>query len=81
MLTMSYRVVSETGKRQNNEDSYFVNDGASIFIVGDGVETVFLISQPQFSHISSTIVREIIRGGGDVSPFVPDILEMKELRN
>ncbi len=51
------------------------------FIVGDGVETVFLISQPQFSHISSTIVREIIRGGGDVTPFVPDILEMKELKN
>ncbi len=41
------------------------------FIVGNGVETVFLISQPQYSHISSTIVREIIRGGGDVSPFVP----------
>ncbi len=51
------------------------------YIVGDGVETVFLISQPQFSHISSTIVREIIRGGGDVSPFVPDIPEMKELKN
>lgn len=51
------------------------------FIVGDGVETVFLISQPQYSHISSTIVREIIRGGGDVSPFVPDILEMKELKS
>ena len=41
------------------------------FIVGDGVETVFLISQPQFSHISSTIVREIIKGGGDASPFLP----------
>ena len=41
------------------------------FIVGDGVETFFLISQPQFSHISSTIVREIIKGGGDASPFLP----------
>lgn len=41
------------------------------FIVGNGVETVFLISQPQFSHISSTIVREIIKGGGDASPFLP----------
>lgn len=41
-------------------------------IMGKEVETVFLISQPEFSHISSTIVREIIRGGGDVSPFVPD---------
>ena len=41
------------------------------FIVGNGVETCFLISQPQFSHISSTIVREIIKGGGDASPFLP----------
>jgi pantetheine-phosphate adenylyltransferase len=40
-------------------------------IVGDSLETVFLISQPEYSHISSTIVREIIKGGGDASPFVP----------
>ncbi len=41
------------------------------FIIGDELETIFLISQPAFSHISSTIVREIIKGGGDASPFVP----------
>lgn len=41
-------------------------------IVGGGIETVFLISQPEFSHISSTIVREIIVGGGDATPFLPD---------
>jgi pantetheine-phosphate adenylyltransferase len=41
-------------------------------IVGDGIETIFLISRPEYSHISSTIVREIIKGGGDASPFIPD---------
>ena len=40
-------------------------------IVGEGIETVFLISEPQFSHISSTIVREIIKGKGDASTFLP----------
>ena len=40
-------------------------------IVGHGLETVFLISRPEFSHISSTIVREIIKGEGDASPFLP----------
>jgi pantetheine-phosphate adenylyltransferase len=40
-------------------------------IVGGGIETVFLISEPAVSHISSTIVREIIKGGGDASPFLP----------
>lgn len=41
-------------------------------IVGGGIETVFLIAQPEFSHISSTIVREIIIGGADASPFLPE---------
>lgn len=40
-------------------------------IVGHGIETVFFISQPGLSHISSTIVREIIKGGGDAAPFLP----------
>lgn len=41
------------------------------FILGHKLETVFLISMPEYSHISSTIVREIIKGGGDASPFLP----------
>ncbi len=40
-------------------------------IVGNNLETVFLISLPEFSHISSTIVRELIKGKGDVKRFVP----------
>ena len=40
-------------------------------IVGDGIETVFLISKPEYSHISSSIVRELIKGKGDVSAFIP----------
>ena len=45
-------------------------------IVGDGLETIFLISQPAYSHISSTIVREIIKGGGDATPFLPAQLQL-----
>jgi len=36
------------------------------------VETVFLISRPQYSHISSSIVREIIINGGDARQFLPN---------
>lgn len=43
-------------------------------IIGNNVETIFLISQPEYSHISSTIVREIIKGKGNVAPFVPAII-------
>lgn len=35
------------------------------------IETIFLCSLPQYSHISSTIVREVLANGGDISPFVP----------
>ncbi len=45
-------------------------------IVGEGLETVFFISPPGYSHISSTIVREIIKGGGDASPFLPEQLHI-----
>lgn len=45
-------------------------------IVGHGLETVFLISHPEYSHISSTIVREIIKGKGDASPFLPDEVQI-----
>ena len=44
-------------------------------IVGEGLETIFLIAQPEFSHISSTIVREIIKGGGDAARFVPEAVD------
>ena len=46
-------------------------------IVGEGLETVFLISQPAYSHISSTIVRGIIKGGGDASMFLPEAVVLK----
>lgn len=41
------------------------------YLIGDGIETIFLVSQPQLTHISSSLVREIENGGGDVSSFLP----------
>lgn len=39
-----------------------------------GIETVFLISSPGKSHISSTVVRDIKKHGGDYSILVPDVV-------
>jgi pantetheine-phosphate adenylyltransferase len=36
-----------------------------------GIETVVLIGSPEVAHISSRLVREVQRSGGDVSLFVP----------
>ncbi len=35
------------------------------------LESVFLITSPQFAYINSSIVREVHRYGGDVAPFLP----------
>jgi len=40
--------------------------------LNDEIETMFFISRPKYSHISSTIVREIIRVKGDASSLVPE---------
>jgi len=34
-------------------------------------ETILLLSRPEYSAISSTIVRDILRNNGDVSQFIP----------
>jgi pantetheine-phosphate adenylyltransferase len=39
--------------------------------VNPALETVFLITSPMLAAISSTIIREIHRFGGDVTQFVP----------
>lgn len=36
-----------------------------------GIETVFLLAEPQYAHISSSAVRELLHFGKDVSAFLP----------
>jgi len=37
-----------------------------------GVETIVLFTEPQLTHISSTVVRELLRYGHDVTEFLPE---------
>ncbi|MFN8166640.1 MAG: hypothetical protein U0X76_10875 [Bacteroidia bacterium] len=41
-----------------------------------GVETIFIVSDPAFSHISSTIVRDILLYQGDVTKFIPEAIKI-----
>jgi len=38
------------------------------------IETIFLTCLPQYTSVASTLVRDVIRNGGDVSQFVPDVV-------
>ena len=39
------------------------------------IETVFLLTMPEHTALNSSIVRDIIRNGGDASLFVPDAVK------
>ncbi len=36
------------------------------------IETIFLTGEPKYTSVASTIVRDILRNGGNASPFLPD---------
>jgi len=38
------------------------------------IETVFLTGEPKYTSVASTIVRDIIRNGGDASHFLPELV-------
>jgi pantetheine-phosphate adenylyltransferase len=38
------------------------------------IETVFLTCLPQFTSVASTLVRDVLRNGGEVSQFLPDVV-------
>ncbi|MBX9581319.1 MAG: pantetheine-phosphate adenylyltransferase [Gemmataceae bacterium] len=37
-----------------------------------GIETVFLMAKEEYSHVSSSLLRQIAALGGDLSKFLPD---------
>lgn len=38
------------------------------------IETIFLTGEPKYTSVASTIVRDILRNGGDASPFLPAVV-------
>ncbi|HEV2481475.1 MAG TPA: pantetheine-phosphate adenylyltransferase [Puia sp.] len=38
------------------------------------IETIFLTCLPQYTSVASTLVRDVIKNGGDVSQFLPDVV-------
>lgn len=38
------------------------------------IETIFLTGEPKYTSVASTIVRDIIRNGGNAAPFIPELV-------
>ncbi len=41
------------------------------------IETLFMVSRGSYSYLSSSIVKEVAHYGGDISNFVPPLIEEK----
>jgi len=46
-----------------------------------GIETIVLFTEPELTHISSTIVRELLRFGHDIKDFVPQEIDLRIKKN
>ena len=42
-----------------------------------GIETILLFTEPELTSVTSTIVRELLHYGKDVTPFLPEGLDIK----
>jgi pantetheine-phosphate adenylyltransferase len=40
----------------------------------NNIETIFLTCLPQFTSVASTLVRDVLRNGGNVKQFLPDVV-------
>lgn len=40
----------------------------------ESIETIYLTCLPKYTSVASTLVRDVIRNGGDASPFLPPVV-------
>lgn len=59
------------GLRDSTDFNYEMQMAGMNSTMAPDVQTVFVPSSPGMGHITGTLVRQIAKMGGDVSPFVP----------
>ena len=59
------------GLRNSIDFEYESNIGHMNYALDGNIETVFMLCNPAFAAINSSIVREIYKNGSDVSQFIP----------
>lgn len=67
------------GIRSVTDFEYELQLASTNYMLDDGIDTVFMMTNPKYSYLSSSIVKEIARFQGDVSQLVPQEVE-KRLR-
>lgn len=67
------------GLRSSADFDYEKNIAQMNRAMASEIETLFLITEPELSPITSTIVRDILRNKGDVTRFIPSSINLKDL--
>jgi len=68
------------GLRNNADFEYEMQIAQVNASVGDEIETFFIPAKPEYSFVSSMVVREIAKYDGDISKFVPKII-LNDIKN
>jgi len=63
------------GLRDGTDLDYEMQMAGMNRAMAPGVTTVFAPAYPESRHITATLVRQIARMGGDVTPFVPGVVQ------
>ncbi|MCT4580927.1 MAG: pantetheine-phosphate adenylyltransferase [Flavobacteriales bacterium] len=82
-LTVDFCIKQEAnyilrGLRSNADFEYEFTIAQMNKLLKNNVETFFLLTEPEYSAISSTIVKDIYRNNGDVSQFVPAAIKLTD---
>lgn len=59
------------GLRAMTDFEYELQQADLNYRLDSGLESIFVMSSPEFGYLSSSVVRQIASFGGDVSGFVP----------
>lgn len=65
------------GVRNTTDFEYEKNIAQMNKTLYSGAETVFILTDAEYAAINSTIVREILKNGGDVTAFIPQKVKLK----
>ncbi len=65
------------GIRAVSDYEYELQQATANMVLNNKLETVFLIAKPEFSFLSSSVVKEIAMNGGDISEFVPEEIAVR----
>jgi len=59
------------GIRAVMDYEYELQQATANMVMAPSIETVFLLTRPQYSFLSSSVVKQIALNKGDLTPFVP----------